>query len=63
VIWQLAIEIGVGIAVLVVCFVNKNSESIIQDKLANGLTRPPFATIVVSCTSRNHHTLVARHFL
>uniref|UniRef100_A0A0D3H342 S-acyltransferase n=1 Tax=Oryza barthii TaxID=65489 RepID=A0A0D3H342_9ORYZ len=46
----LAIEIGVGIAVLVVCFVNKNSESIIQDKLANGLTRPPFATIVAIFT-------------
>uniref|UniRef100_A0A0E0LXW0 S-acyltransferase n=1 Tax=Oryza punctata TaxID=4537 RepID=A0A0E0LXW0_ORYPU len=46
----LAIEIGVGIAVLVVCFVNKNSESIIQDKLGNGLTRPPFATIVAIFT-------------
>uniref|UniRef100_A0A0D9XAS5 S-acyltransferase n=1 Tax=Leersia perrieri TaxID=77586 RepID=A0A0D9XAS5_9ORYZ len=46
----LAIEIGVGIAVLVVCFVNKNSESIIQDKLGNGLTRAPFATIVAIFT-------------
>uniref|UniRef100_J3MV78 S-acyltransferase n=1 Tax=Oryza brachyantha TaxID=4533 RepID=J3MV78_ORYBR len=46
----LAIEIGVGIAVLVVCFVNKNSESIIQHKLGNGLTRPPFATIVAIFT-------------
>uniref|UniRef100_A0A0D9XAS7 Protein S-acyltransferase n=1 Tax=Leersia perrieri TaxID=77586 RepID=A0A0D9XAS7_9ORYZ len=47
---RLAIEIGVGIAVLVVCFVNKNSESIIQDKLGNGLTRAPFATIVAIFT-------------
>ncbi|KAI4973298.1 probable protein S-acyltransferase 19 [Hordeum vulgare subsp. vulgare] len=44
-IW-LAIEVGVGIAVLVMCFVNTNAEKIIQDKLGNGLTRPPFATIV-----------------
>ncbi|PNT68564.1 hypothetical protein BRADI_3g42657v3 [Brachypodium distachyon] len=42
----LAIELGVGIAVLVLCFVNKNAEIIIQDKLGNGLTRPPFVTIV-----------------
>uniref|UniRef100_A0A0A9CXM7 S-acyltransferase n=1 Tax=Arundo donax TaxID=35708 RepID=A0A0A9CXM7_ARUDO len=46
----LAIEFGVGIAVLVICFVNKNSERIIQDKLGNGLTRPPFATIVAIFT-------------
>ncbi|VAI74867.1 unnamed protein product [Triticum turgidum subsp. durum] len=42
----LAIEVGVGIAVLVMCFVNMNAEKIIQDKLGNGLTRLPFATIV-----------------
>jgi palmitoyltransferase ZDHHC1/11 len=46
---QLVIEFGIGIAVLVICFTNKNSEIIIQDKLGNGLTRPPFAAIVVSC--------------
>ncbi|CAO2207560.1 unnamed protein product [Urochloa humidicola] len=46
----LAIEIGVGIAVLVVCFTNKNSKSIIQDKLANSLPRPAFATIVIFFT-------------
>ncbi|VAI86977.1 unnamed protein product [Triticum turgidum subsp. durum] len=42
----LAIEVGVGIAVLVMCFANTNAEKIIQDKLGNGLTRLPFATIV-----------------
>ncbi|XP_062193083.1 probable protein S-acyltransferase 19 isoform X2 [Phragmites australis] len=46
----LAIEFGVGIAVLVICFANKNSERIIQDKLGNGLTRPPFGTIVAMFT-------------
>ncbi|KAG2585671.1 hypothetical protein PVAP13_6KG405500 [Panicum virgatum] len=46
----LAIEIGVGIAVLVICFTNKNSERIIQDKLGNGLPRPAFATIVAFFT-------------
>ncbi|KAL6661985.1 hypothetical protein ACP70R_001369 [Stipagrostis hirtigluma subsp. patula] len=46
----LAIEFGVGIAVLVLCFVNKNAERIIQDRLGNGLTRPPFATIVAIFT-------------
>jgi len=42
----LAIEVGVGIAVLVLCFVNENAEKIIHDKLGNGLARPPFAIIV-----------------
>lgn len=42
----LAIEFGVGIAVLVICFVDKNSSRNIQDKLGNGLTRAPFAVIV-----------------
>ncbi|PUZ52647.1 hypothetical protein GQ55_6G286800 [Panicum hallii var. hallii] len=46
----LAIEIGVGIAVLVICFINKNSERIIQDKLGNGLPHPAFATIVAFFT-------------
>ncbi|KAL6858719.1 hypothetical protein ACP4OV_017721 [Aristida adscensionis] len=46
----LVIEFGVGIAVLVLCFVNKNAERIIQDKLVNGLTLPPFATIVAIFT-------------
>ncbi|CAO2177329.1 unnamed protein product [Urochloa humidicola] len=46
----LAIEIGVGIAVLLVCFTNKNSKSIIQDKLGNGFPRPAFATIVIFFT-------------
>ena len=45
---QLVIEVGVGIAVLVLCFVNKKSmEAEIIDRLGNGFTRPPFATVVV----------------
>jgi palmitoyltransferase ZDHHC1/11 len=56
---QLAIEIGVGIGVLVICFANKNSERIIQDRLGNGLPRPAFATIVVSC-GRNRHYFIAQ---
>ncbi|KAK3122393.1 hypothetical protein QOZ80_8BG0668990 [Eleusine coracana subsp. coracana] len=46
----LAIEFGIGIAVIVICFTNKNSETIIKDKLGNGLTRPPFAAIVAFFT-------------
>ncbi|GJM99549.1 hypothetical protein PR202_ga16659 [Eleusine coracana subsp. coracana] len=45
-IW-LAIEFGVGIAVMVLCFVDKNSTRNIQDRLGNGLTPAPFAVIVV----------------
>lgn len=37
-----------GIAVIVLCFVDKNALSNIQDKLGNGMTRAPFAVIVVS---------------
>jgi palmitoyltransferase ZDHHC1/11 len=37
-----------GIAVIVLCFVDKNSQRNIQDKLGNGLTRVPFAVIVLS---------------
>ncbi|KAJ1288959.1 hypothetical protein BS78_02G128700 [Paspalum vaginatum] len=44
-IW-LAIEFGAGIAVIVICFVDKNSSRNIQDKLGNGLSRAPFAVIV-----------------
>jgi hypothetical protein len=36
----------VGIAVIVLCFVDKNALSNIQDKLGNGMTRAPFAVIV-----------------
>ncbi|KAM0925220.1 hypothetical protein ACQ4PT_004330 [Festuca glaucescens] len=41
----LAIEVGVGIAVLVLCFVNKNLEKNIHVKIY-GLARPAFAVIV-----------------
>ncbi|XP_062153437.1 probable protein S-acyltransferase 19 [Alnus glutinosa] len=47
----LVIESGVGTAVLVRCFVNKKSmETEIIDRLGNGFTRPPFATVVAVCT-------------
>ncbi|PSS05810.1 Protein like [Actinidia chinensis var. chinensis] len=51
VIW-LVTEAGVGIAVLVRCFVNKkNMEAEIVDRLGNGFSRAPFATVVALCTA------------
>ncbi|XP_059662951.1 probable protein S-acyltransferase 19 [Cornus florida] len=48
----LVIEAGVGIAVLVCCFVNKKSmETEIIDRLGNGFSRAPFATVVAVCTA------------
>ncbi|URE33306.1 DHHC palmitoyltransferase [Musa troglodytarum] len=48
----LAIECGVGIAVLILCFVDKkNMENNIEDKLGNGFSRAPFATVVAICTA------------
>nr|CAD1820553.1 unnamed protein product [Ananas comosus var. bracteatus] len=45
-VWLL-IEFGVGIAVIVLCFVDKKAmESTIEDKLGNGFSRAPFATVV-----------------
>lgn len=45
---QLTFECGVGIAVLVRCFVHKKAtESQIADRLGDGFSRPPFATVVV----------------
>uniref|UniRef100_A0A5B7B8K2 S-acyltransferase n=1 Tax=Davidia involucrata TaxID=16924 RepID=A0A5B7B8K2_DAVIN len=50
-IW-LVIEAGVGIAVLVRCFVNKKGmETEIVDRLGNGFSRVPFATVVALCTA------------
>ncbi|CAA6671866.1 unnamed protein product [Spirodela intermedia] len=50
-IW-LAIESGVGIAVLVLCFVDKKgTESSIVEKLGNGFSRAPFAAVVAICTA------------
>ncbi|XP_008798218.2 probable protein S-acyltransferase 19 isoform X1 [Phoenix dactylifera] len=50
-IW-LAIECGVGVAVLVLCFVNqKGTEISIKEKLGNGFSRAPFATVVATCTA------------
>ncbi|KAG1365123.1 protein S-acyltransferase 21 [Cocos nucifera] len=49
---RLAIECGVGIAVLVLCFVDKNgTESSIKEKLGIGFSRAPFATVVATCTA------------
>ncbi|XP_015575908.1 probable protein S-acyltransferase 19 isoform X2 [Ricinus communis] len=51
VVW-LVIEAGVGIAVLVRCFVNKKSMNAeIVDTLGNGFSRAPFATVVAVCTA------------
>lgn len=44
-IW-LAIEFGVGIAVIVLSFVDKNATNNIHDKMGNGLSHAPFAVIV-----------------
>lgn len=42
------IEAGVGIGVLVRCFISKNHmEAAIVDRLGNGFSRAPFATVVV----------------
>lgn len=46
--FQLTFECGVGIAVLVRCFVNKHAtEDQIADRLGDGFSRAPFATVVV----------------
>ncbi|KAF7829463.1 protein S-acyltransferase 21 [Senna tora] len=48
----LIIEFGVGIAVLVRCFVDKKGiENQIAEKLGVGFSRAPFATIVAICTA------------
>ncbi|CAI9772573.1 unnamed protein product [Fraxinus pennsylvanica] len=48
----LVIEAGVGIAVVVRCFVNKKSmEAEIVDRLGNGFSRAPFAAVVIVCTA------------
>ncbi|XP_076947900.1 protein S-acyltransferase 21-like [Bidens hawaiensis] len=48
----LTFECGIGIAVLVRCFVDKKAtESQIADRLGDGFSRPPFATVVAICTA------------
>lgn len=48
VIFKLAVECGVGVAVLVRCFIDKRAtETQIADRLGDGFSRAPFATIVV----------------
>ncbi|OVA05569.1 zinc finger protein [Macleaya cordata] len=50
-IW-LVIEAGVGIAVFVRCFVDrKDLENQIIDRLGNGFSRAPFATVVAICSA------------
>ncbi|RQP01165.2 hypothetical protein POPTR_016G018400v4 [Populus trichocarpa] len=47
----LVLEAGVGIAVFVRCFVNKQSMKVeIVDTLGNGFSIAPFATVVAVCT-------------
>ncbi|URD80451.1 S-acyltransferase [Musa troglodytarum] len=49
IVW-LAIEIGVGIAVFVLCFVDKKgTEANIKEKLGNGFSRGPVAAIIAIC--------------
>ncbi|MFS7947319.1 putative protein S-acyltransferase [Helianthus anomalus] len=48
----LTFECGVGIAVLVRCFVDKKAtENQIAERLGDGFSRPPFATVVAICTA------------
>ncbi|KAI3465469.1 hypothetical protein Pfo_022132 [Paulownia fortunei] len=48
----LVFECAVGIAVLVRCFVDrKATENEIIDRLGDGFSRPPFATVVALCTA------------
>ncbi|XP_057974480.1 protein S-acyltransferase 21 [Malania oleifera] len=50
-VWLL-VEFGIGIAVLVRCFVDrKSTEKQIIDRLGDGFSRPPFATVVALCTA------------
>lgn len=45
---QLVFEFGVGIAVLVRCFADRRAtENHIKDRLGDGFSLPPFATVVV----------------
>ncbi|XP_047325864.1 protein S-acyltransferase 21-like [Impatiens glandulifera] len=47
----LSFECGVGVAVLVRCFSDaKATERQIRDRLGDGFSRPPFATVVALCT-------------
>ncbi|XP_076946379.1 protein S-acyltransferase 21-like [Bidens hawaiensis] len=47
----LTFEFGVGVAVLVRCFVNKHATvDQISDRLGDGFSRAPFATVVAICT-------------
>ncbi|KAL1533401.1 protein S-acyltransferase [Salvia divinorum] len=48
----LVFECAVGISILVRCFVDrKATENAIVDRLGDGFSRPPFATVVALCTA------------
>ncbi|KAG2308959.1 hypothetical protein Bca52824_028707 [Brassica carinata] len=48
----LLVEFGVGVAVFVRCFVEQKAmEHLITEKLGLGFSRPPFAAIVIVCTT------------
>ncbi|KAL4557591.1 hypothetical protein LXL04_035775 [Taraxacum kok-saghyz] len=48
----LAFECGIGITVLVRCFADrKTTENQIAERLGDGFSRPPFATVVAICTA------------
>ncbi|XP_031270182.1 protein S-acyltransferase 21 [Pistacia vera] len=48
----LIVEFGVGVAVLVRCFVDKKgTEDHITERLGVGFSLPPFATVVATCTA------------
>nr|GMD08464.1 protein S-acyltransferase 21 [Ipomoea batatas] len=48
----LVFEFGVGIAVLVRCFTDRRAtENHIRDRLGDGFSLPPFATVVALCTA------------
>lgn len=48
----LAFECGIGVAVLVRCFVDRRAtENQIAERLGDGFSRPPFATVVALCTA------------
>lgn len=45
---QLVVQFGIGIAVLVRCFVDRKAiEHQITERLGDGFSRPPFASVVV----------------
>ncbi|KAE9456784.1 hypothetical protein C3L33_11274, partial [Rhododendron williamsianum] len=49
---RLVVQFGIGIAVLVRCFVDRKAiEHQITERLGDGFSRPPFASVVALCTA------------